>query len=275
MVDQEDEDEEPDIEDEDAAKKPKNFRSQAEKGTPPELAALAAEEKHRRRNEYKTRIMHILRILQETVSDLPWDNFSHLPQCNRPVTIAWWRFLRSLSLDKAANQIIEAAPETAQLVLGGPLNREELLMLPANWEGVALWGVYVDILTGKRIENEAGMEPYTGSATGKEGLQGRMSEYVKMKAGTKKSQGGEHCDLLTKKNVKINLRVVSVFSPHTTAKPYVMLSESMHTILLRTWEEREGKSLRIVAMEAMKRATPPGLPPKTYIGLNRAPWLPK
>ncbi len=270
MVDKEDEDEEPDIEDEDAAKVLKNFRSRADKETPTELAALAAEEKCRRRNQYKTRITHIVRTLQETISDLPWDKFSHLPQNKRPVTIAWWRFLRSLALDKAANQIIEAAPETAQLVLGGPLTREELLMLPSNWEGVVLWGVYVDILTGKPIENEAGMEPYTGSATGKEGLQGRMSEYVKMKAGTKKNQGGEHCDLLTKKNVKINLRVVSVFGPHTTAKPYVMLSELTHTILLRTWEEREGKYLPIVAMEAMKRATPPGLPPKRYIGLNRA-----
>ena len=106
------------------------------------------------------------------------------------------------ALDKVFNIVIEAAPGTAQLVLGGPLNREKLLLLPANWQGVVLWCIYVDILTGK-IENQAGMEPYTGSATSKEGLKGRLSKYIKMKAGTKKTYSGEHYNLLIKEDIKI------------------------------------------------------------------------
>jgi hypothetical protein len=60
------------------------------------------------------------------------------------------------------------------------------------------------------------------------------------------------------KGVKVNFRVVSIFRPERQTKPYVMLSELA------------GKDLPKAAMEAMNNATPLGLGPKKYTGLNRA-----
>jgi hypothetical protein len=192
---------------------------------------LTAKEKERRRDVYQARMAHIVVMLQETATSLSWEKFSHMHQSERPVTIAWWLFLRGISPDKATKKIIEARTDTAQLVLGGPLTREELLMLPANWKGVALWGVYVDILTGEVIENQAGMELYTGSGTGEKGLEGRLSQYASMQAETRKRQDGPHCDLLMEEGVKVNFRVVSMFRPERETKPYLMLSDLAHTIL--------------------------------------------
>ncbi|KAK5197306.1 hypothetical protein LTR92_003245 [Exophiala xenobiotica] len=114
------------------------------------------------------------------------------------------------------------------------------------------------------------MELYTGSGAGEKGLEGRLSQYASMQAGTRKRQDGPHCDLLMKKGVKVNFCVVSTVRPERQTKPYVMLAELAHTILLKTWDERAGKYLPKAAMDAMNNATPLGLGPKKYTGLNRA-----
>lgn len=70
------------------------------------------------------------------------------------MTLAWWSFSLAMSLEKALDLLMASLPGAIQAILGGPLTCEELLMLPSEWEGCAMWGVYTDVLT-KKVEEDA------------------------------------------------------------------------------------------------------------------------
>ncbi len=150
------------------------------------------------------------------------------------MNVAWWNFLMYISVQHVLPIILQAAPETVSLVLGGgPLTRKELLLLPAKWKGVFLCTICLDMVTGKAVQNGDLMEAYIGSATGQKGLDGRFSCYWSVNNGDRKSDGNTHENLICEEDAKANLRVLAV-SDSTIPKPYVMLSELLHTILVQS-----------------------------------------
>ena len=135
---------------------------------PKALSDLSWTEKQQRLMRYELRLKFILESLQQSAKAFSWEEISSAGT-QRAMNVVWWNFLMYISVQQVLPIILQAAPEAVSLVLGGPLTREELLLLPAKWEGVFLCGIYLDIVTGKAVQNGDLMEAYVGSATGEKG----------------------------------------------------------------------------------------------------------
>ncbi|KAK5031427.1 hypothetical protein LTR13_007755 [Exophiala sideris] len=235
---------------------------------PKELAALSWAEKQQRLLRYELRLKFTLESLQASAKAISWDEiFTNAEDMG--MTVAWWHFLINFRVKPVLPILLKGAPELVCLVLGGPLTREELLLLPQKWKGVGLLGVYVDGVTGKPLQTGDKMERYTGSATGAKGLEQRLADYPAVNKGTRKPDAGAHEALICQKGIEINLRVLAAFES-STPKPYVMLSELVHTILLQSWVDEAGRYMTQACIDIMREATPRDVPAKTWKGLNRA-----
>ena len=120
---------------------------------------------------------------------------------------------------------------TAKVILGGSMDCEELLLLPGKWEGCKLWGVYTDIFKKDTVDEAA---RYCGSGTDKRGVAIRMDNYPAVHNGTRQADPGAHCDSLKRKDEPPNPRLIAVFDPPATPKPYVFPTEQPTSILLPT-----------------------------------------
>ena len=136
-----------------------------------------------------------------------------------------------MSLEKVLDMMMASLSNTAKVMLGGSMDIEELLLLPGKWEGCKLWGVYTDIFK-KDTETVDEAARYCGSGTSKHGVALRMNEYPAVRNGTCKADKGAHADFLRRKDP--NLRLIAVFDPSATPKPYVFLMEQLMSILLQT-----------------------------------------
>jgi hypothetical protein len=241
---------------------------------PKELSALSWIERQHRLMKYELRLKSILESLQHSAQAISWENVRTGNSEDNGMTLAWWHFLCYMSIKLVLPMLLKAAPETVCLVLGGPLSREELLWLPAKWKGVTLFGVYHDVVTGQTVGNDDEMEGYVGSGAGAKGLDQRVSNYASVNRGTRKPDStSAHEKLISQKGSNINLRVLAVFDAASTSRPYVVLSELCHTILLQTWEDRPGKLLTPASIDIMREATPNDVAVKKFKGLNRASQL--
>ncbi|KAK5545047.1 DNA-binding proteins Bright/BRCAA1/RBP1 and proteins containing BRIGHT domain [Vermiconidia calcicola] len=239
---------------------------------PKELSALLWIERQHRLMKYELRLKSILESLQHSAQTISWENFRTGRE--NGMTVGWWHFLFNMSIKLVLPMLLKAAPETVCLVLGGPLSRKELLLLPAKWKAVTLFGIYLDVVTGETVENDDAMEGYVGSATGATGLNQRLSRYPAVNNRTcKPDPKSAHERLISLKGSNINLRVLAVFDAASTSRPYVMLSELCHTILLQTWEDRPGQHLSPACIDLMRAATPKDIAVKKFKGLNRASQL--
>lgn len=60
---------------------------------------------------------------------------------------AWWLFLLTTNSGLILDSVLmPSLPDYVKVVLGGPLNSEELMMLPHDWTDCKLWLVYMDNL---------------------------------------------------------------------------------------------------------------------------------
>jgi hypothetical protein len=108
---------------------------------------LSEAERTERLERYEQRIRYNLESLCESAKAIPWTGLSDPTKAG--MYVSWWHMLTYMSVDLVLPLLTEAAPVAAKLILGGSLSREELLLLPAAWQGVLLWGVYVDIVLGR------------------------------------------------------------------------------------------------------------------------------
>ena len=211
--------------------------------------------------------------LHDAAKSLTWTDLLSTNKQDRSMTLAWWHFLRTMDPAKVLAIFDAAVPEKCKVVLGGPLDRRELLNLPANWEDKTFWGVYVDVLTGSGIKG-SDMIPYVGSGTEEKsckGISSRLKTYTGVKAGRiKPHEHNKHFDTFLRKDVNMNLRIVAAFARSAATPPaYVLLFEQVVSILLRT--QRETSSyLSPSTLRIIQRATPAGLAPPSYPSLNRA-----
>ena len=193
---------------------------------------------------------------------------------------------------KVLDMMMASLSNTAKVILGGDMGSEELLLLPSKWEGCKLWGVYTDIfkkdtlvpvnpsrggrtdfggvVTFDRDETVDEAARYCGSGTDrKNGVAARMNMYPAMRNGTRKAEPGAHADFLKRKDP--NLRLIAVFDPSATAKPYVLLMEQLLSILLQTLNIGTTKKfMRASTIAMIRRATPRDLPQPQYERLNNA-----
>ncbi|KAK5453356.1 DNA-binding proteins Bright/BRCAA1/RBP1 and proteins containing BRIGHT domain [Exophiala xenobiotica] len=241
---------------------------------PKELSALSWIERQHRLMKYELRLKSVLESLQQSAQAISWEKIRTRKMEEIGMHLGWWHFLCDMSIKPVLPLLLKGAPETVCLVLGGPLSRTELLLLPAKWEGVTLFGIYLDVVTGETVENDDAMKGYVGSATGATGLNQRLSRYPGVNNRTRKPDPKSARErLISQKGSEINLRVLAVFDGALTPRPYVMLSELCHTVLLQTWEDRPGKHLSPASIDIMREATPNDVAVKKFKGLNRASQL--
>ena len=171
----------------------------------------------------RARLSFILAELIKTAKQTPKAEFDD-PAKNKelPFGFAWWVFFIKMTLEKVLDKMMASLSNTAKMILGGSLDNKELLLLPGKWEGCKLWGVYTDIFKAAR---------YCGSGTSKDGVAIRMDKYPAVHNGTRKAEKGAHSDLLMREQP--NLRLIAVFDPSATPKPYVLLMEQLLSILLQ------------------------------------------
>ena len=98
-----------------------------------------------------------------------------------------------------------------------------------------------------------------------------MGTYPAVRNGTRKAEPGAHCDFLKRKDEQPNLRLIAVFDPSATPKPYVFLMEQLMSILLQTLNTGTShKFMRASTIATIRRATPQELPQPKYDKLNNA-----
>ena len=78
-----------------------------------------------------------------------------------------------------------------------------------------------------------------------------MNEYPAVRNGTCKADKGAHADFLRRKDP--NLRLIAVFDPSATPKPYVFLMEQLMSILLQTLNSETVKTYMRASTIAMIR----------------------
>ena len=99
----------------------------------------------------------------------------------------------------------------------------------------------------------------------------RMDTYPAVRNGTRQAEEGAHGDFLKRKDEQPNLRLVAVFNPSATAKPYVFLMEQLLSILLQTLNIGTTKRfMRASTVAMIRRATPRDPPKPKYKSLNNA-----
>ncbi len=230
---------------------------------------LGAEERIRRvQNCYKRfeDMLESFKLTARGCNHEDWDTLENRQEL--PFARKWWQFFINMQTDKVLPLLMESMPEAVKVILGGPLNTIELLMLPVVGNDCRLWGVYTDIMTNiDRIE----VARYVGSGTAKDGIQSRLKIYPAIARGTKKSGKGRHADWLRREDVQMNLRVAAVFNQCTTSKPYVLLMEPCNTVLLQTLALEEPFEYCTTATgEMIREAMPRDLPKANHKPLNRA-----
>ena len=173
--------------------------------------------------------------------------------------------------------------DSTEVIMGGPLTSEKLMMLPRKWEKLTLWGVYVHLITPHKnsASRENGTGRYRGPAIGRDGLEGRLAYYARLNAGNFRSGTKNapkailHDKWLQCSTAALNLRVVAIFNQVKIAKLYIMLLELLVSILLQTLPKTAtGIYINQPAINIVIRATPKDLyqelPTITYEPLNKA-----
>ena len=211
------------------------------------LAWLSSQEKDDRMEQCRARFSFILVALIETAQQISKADFDDAEKAKElPFGFPWRVFLLKMSLEKVLDMMMASLSNTAKVILGGSMDSEELLLLPSKWEGCKLWGVYTDIFKAAR---------YCGSGTNKKGVASRMDMYPAIHNGTRKAEEGAHGDLLMREQP--NLRLIAVFDPSATAKPYVLLMEQLLSILPQTLNVGTNhRFMRASTIAMIRRATP-------------------
>ncbi len=62
------------------------------------------------------------------------------------MNFAWWVFLVPMRSEVVLDRLMASLPNAVKVILGGPLNSEEFLLLPSKWNGCKLWAIYTDII---------------------------------------------------------------------------------------------------------------------------------
>ncbi|KAL8731347.1 MAG: hypothetical protein Q9166_003439 [cf. Caloplaca sp. 2 TL-2023] len=236
------------------------------------LAHSTTKEREERKLNCGKRLKDMLENLLETAKGVKKEAFSSTIEGEEPpFTFAWWALLVHLDAKAGLELQIASLPESVQVILGGPLDTKELLMLPSEWKGCSLWGVYTYILTETVDMVEVETARYTGPGTAAVGLHSRLPGYPAMKVGTRIVEKRKHCEWLVRSLLMMNLRVIAVFEKCATAKPYVLLMEFMGTILLQTLPLfKTGLYCKASTIAMIRRAMPEGLPVAKHEALNNA-----
>ncbi|KAL8925733.1 MAG: hypothetical protein Q9172_002074 [Xanthocarpia lactea] len=173
-----------------------------------------------------------------------------------------------MQTEKDLPLLMASMPDAVKVVLGGPLDTAELLMLPVRWKDCRLWGIYTDIMTNN---DRTEVARYVGSGIAKDGIQTRLNMYPGIARGKNKSHKGRHADSLRRKDVQMNLRVAAVFNQFVTPEPYVFLMELCNSVLLQTIAFEESFDFCTTATgEMIREAMPRDLPKADHKPLNRA-----
>lgn len=233
------------------------------------LAGLSSQERDGRIERCRARFTFILVFLVQTAHQISKGDFDDLEKRGElPFSFPWWIFFLKMSVDKVLEVMLASLSPAAQVILGGSMDSEELLLLPSKWEGCKLWGVYTDIFKKDTVDEAA---RYSGSGTHKKGVEWRMKMYPAVHNGTRQAEKGAHGAFLQLKNEQPNLRLIAVFSQSVTAKPYVFLMEQLLSILLQTFNLKlVHRRMRASTIEMIRRATPQDLPKPEYQRLNNA-----
>ncbi|KAL8861881.1 MAG: hypothetical protein Q9178_001750 [Gyalolechia marmorata] len=234
-----------------------------------QLKELGAEERIRRVQNYQKRFKDILESFESAAqgfNNKDWDSAEKRQEL--PFSRKWWQFFINMQTDKVLPLLMDSMPEAVKVILGGPLDTVELLMLPVRWKVCRLWGIYTDIMTNN---DRTEVARYVGSGMAKDGIQTRLNVYPGIARGKNKSQTGRHADWLRRKDVQMNLRVAAVFNQCITPKPYVLLMELCNTVLLQTIAfEEPFESCTTATGEKIREAMPRDLPNANHKLLNRA-----
>lgn len=233
------------------------------------LAGLSSQERDGRIERCRDRFIFILVFLVQTAHQISKGDFDDLEKRGElPFSFPWWIFFLKMSVDKVLEVMLASLSPAAQVILGGSMDSEELLLLPSKWERCKLWGVYTDIFKKDTVDETA---RYCGSGTHKWGVAERLKSYPVVHNGTRQSEKGAHGDFLKLKNEQPNLRLIAVFSQSVTAKPYVLLMEQLLSILLQTFNLNIiHRRMRASTIDMIRRATPQDLPKPEYQRLNNA-----
>ena len=238
-------------------------------GDEDQLKELGAGERIRRVQNCQKRFKDMLESLisaAQGFNNKDWDSFENCQEL--PFSRKWWQFFIKMQTEKVLPSLMDSMPEAVKVILGGPLDNVELLMLPVRWKDCRLWGIYTDIMTNN---DRTEVARYVGSGTAKDGIQSRMKTYPAIARGTNKSGKGRHTDWLRRKDVQMNLCVAAVFNQCITPKPYVLLMELCNPVLLQTIASEEPFEYCTTATgEMIREAMPRDLPNANHKPLNRA-----
>lgn len=244
------------------------------------LAHLSAEERQERLDRCHHRLPFMLDSFVQTAQMVKREQVNGQRTQAVPMTLAWWTFLLAMSTEKVLVRLMASLAGPVKAILGGPLAGDELMMLPSEWEGCELWGIYTDIFSS--IFDGGASRPdvarYCGSGTSKLGLQSRLTSYERTSRGNVSSEQTRHGSWLVRTDVQMNLRVIAVFNQCDADKPYVLLMELLLTTLLQTLPMSVGGHYRnSMALKMIHQATPPDLPEAMhtplYGGVHRRTYV--
>ncbi|KAI4138777.1 MAG: hypothetical protein L6R39_006614 [Caloplaca ligustica] len=237
------------------------------------FSSLKSEERRQRMERCQKRIEDMVPPFVKTARDIAKAAFTDPVQKEQlPMTFPWWAMFFHVDPKKLVDLLLPSIPDAVKVVLGGPLDQRELLLLPdVDWRGCSLWAVYTDVLTTVVDGAEVEIGRYVGSTVAKEGLYRRLGKHTGVQQGRLQAEQGKHHDWVLKPNVKMNLRVLAVFDATEVPRPYVLVMELFMTTLLQTLTMRTcGVYCTASAVAMIRRTTPEGLPKVKHEPLNSA-----
>ncbi|KAL8876330.1 MAG: hypothetical protein Q9198_005454, partial [Flavoplaca austrocitrina] len=174
-----------------------------------QLLSLPAEVRLARIENCTTRFSRILSVLVMTALSIPKSDYDDWAKNKTlPFSFKWWVFFVTIAVDKILAILMASISDRVKVILGGPLSFKELLLLPDRWRKCTWWGVYTDIV---REHVDDSVHHYVGSATSKHGAKSRLNTYEKMMNGGKLEKG-DHCKMLSRKDVDKNFRLFAYFN---------------------------------------------------------------
>ena len=219
------------------------------------------EEKNRRKTFFLETITFIVSTLV-TLAKEP--RFSGERQ-EKPLTVSFWNYFRSANVEWLVERIVSAVPLATQMILGKcDFTYKDLLRLPRFTDGdLKDHGVYADIVTS--LVRCEGL--YTGSATGKEGLLQRWTDYEK--ATPSAISNSRHLRSGTRPGNQMNLRVLA--GPgQERPRVFWLALESIMMCYLRTVQDIGVRNLCTIdsVYTAVQECTPEALREPLAPGLN-------
>ncbi|KPI41962.1 uncharacterized protein AB675_5670 [Cyphellophora attinorum] len=166
-----------------------------------------------------------------------------------------------------------ATPLRSQVVLGGPMTKDELLLLSPDHEQT-LWGAYADIGNDDSTVDDPALEVYVGSGIGIRGVKTRTQNYVRISEGQTTPESGKHEQLLAKPGIRSRPQLIAGYrNGKVVPRPYVLLMEQLCSILTKAIDLPLGRYLSQSYHEMLLEARHESLPDVPWVGLNRAAQL--